>query len=241
MDIRYIHGHICKIPLWGASLIALTLGGCDDGKIYPDDSGIAITGFSVILKGELTGCDQYADTQYTVALAVFEDSNEFAVVSKNLNDGNDDITMTNVDRKVSTVEVCIINRLRKRVITLVSQTLGATDEDVVFNIGELDASPFAVICNDIFTKSCLQCHGGTGTPAAGLDLNPSKAYADLVNVPSSVVEGELIVNPDDASASTLWQVVATDISETWRFDHSNLLTSEKSSFIESWINNGAHD
>lgn len=235
-----MRGLIRKIPLLGISVVALFATGCDDGKIYPDNSGVATTGFTVTMKGELTGCDQYADTQYTVALAVFEDDNEFAVVSKNLNDGNDDISMTNVDRKVSTVEVCIINRLRKRVITLLSKSIDTT-EDVVFNIGELDAAPFAVICSEIFNKTCLQCHGGTETPAAGLDLNASKAYSDIVNKPSTVVEGEMIVNPGNASASTLWQVVATDISESWRFDHSNLLTSEKSSFIESWINNGAHD
>ena len=228
------------MSIWLLATMALTA--CDDGKIYPDNSTIESTGFTLTLKGELTGCSQYDGTNFTVALAAFEEDNDFAVVSKNLFDGTDDVTVTNVDRKVSTVEICVINKLRKRVFTLASETVdGSAANDVIFNVGEVNVSMFKAISSDIFAKTCLQCHGGTGTAAAGLDLSPEKAYADLVNVPSKVVEGEMIVAPGDASASTLWQIVATDISDTWSFDHSNLLTTDRSSFIETWINNGADD
>lgn len=242
MNANIFRACCLKVSAWAIAAMSLTCAGCDDGKIYPDNSTIEATGFTLTMKGEIAGCTQYDGSGYTVALAAFEEGNEFAVVSKNLDDGSDDVSVTNVDRKVSTVEVCIINRLRKRVVTLASENVAeATDNDVIFNVGTLNVSPFSGINHDIFTTTCLQCHGGTETPAAGLDLNPSKAYADIVDVPSTVVEGEKIVAPGDASASTLWQIVATDISESWRFDHSNLLTSDKSSFIEFWINNGAHD
>lgn len=231
-----------KMTVWLLAPVSLAIVACDDGKIYPDNATIETTGFTLTMKGEITGCDQYDNTGYTVALAAFEDGNDFAVVSKNLFDGTDDVTVTNVDRKVSTVEVCIINRLRERVFTLLSENVeGATFNDVIFNVGEVNVGMFQVISSEIFTKTCLQCHGATGTSAAGLDLSPEKAYADLVNVPSKVVEGEMIVTPGDAAASTLWQIVATDISDSWNFDHSNLLTTDKSSFIESWINKGAND
>ena len=231
-----------KMSICMLAAVALAFTACDDGKIYPDNSTIESTGFTLTMKGELTGCSQYDGSGFTVALAAFEDGNDFAVVSKNLFDGTDDVTVTNVDRKVATVEICVINRLRERVFTLMSQNVeGSASEDVIFNVGEVNVGMFPVISSEIFTKTCLQCHGGTGTAAAGLDLSPEKAYADLVNVPSKVVEGEMIVDPGDASASTLWQIVATDISDTWSFDHSNLLTTDKSSFIQSWINKGADD
>lgn len=231
-----------KTPALLMATMTLLVAGCDDGKIYPDNSEMESSGFSVTMKGVLTGCGQYHDTQYIVALAAFETDNEFAIVSKNLSDGADDVTITNIDPNAATIEICILSRLRKRVMTLASLSVETTTgTDVIFNVGELNAAPFAAISSDIFTKTCLQCHGGTETPAAGLDLNASKAYADIVSIPSKVVENELIVDPGNASASTLWQAVATDISESWRFDHSNLLTTDKSSFIESWINNGAHD
>lgn len=234
---------ICrKMSIWLLASMSLAMVACDDGKIYPDDSAIEATGFTLTMKGELTGCGQYDNTNFTVALAAFEEDNDFAVVSKNLYDGSDDVTLTNIDRKVATVEICIINRLRKRIFSLKSENVeGKTENDVVFNAGDVNVGMFKVINSEIFTKTCLQCHGGTGTSAAGLDLSPEKAYADLVGVPSRVVEGEMIVAPGDASASTLWQIVATDISDTWNFDHSNLLTTDKSSFIESWINKGAND
>ena len=242
MNTNLFRQSVIKVSVWILGALPLVCGGCDDGKIYPDNSTVEATGFTLTMKGEIEGCDRYDGSGYTVALAAFEEGNEFAVVSKNLSDGTDDISVTNVDRKVATVEICVINRLRKRVVTFASENVaGATDNDVIFNVGEVNVSPFNAINRDIFTTTCLQCHGGTETPAAELDLNASKAYADIVNVPSKVVEGEMIVNPGDAPASTLWQIVATDISEAWRFDHSNLLTTEKSSFIEFWINNGAHD
>lgn len=242
MNTNLFRTSVIKVSVWILASLPLVCGGCDDGKIYPDNSTMDTTGFTLTMKGEIEGCSQYDGSGYTVALAAFQEGNEFAVVSKNLSDGADDVSVTNIDRNVSTVEVCIINRLRKRVVTLVSENVsGATGDDVIFNVGEVDVAPFNAINSDIFTTTCLQCHGGTGTAAAGLDLNAARAYADIVNVPSRVVEGEMIVNPGNAPASTLWQIVATDVSESWRFDHSNLLTSEKSSFIEFWINNGAHD
>lgn len=61
----------------------------------------------------------------------------------------------------------------------------------------------------------------------------------LVDVPSTVIDGADRVIPDDASASTLWQAVATGISSGWSFNHSELLKSNEIDFIENWINSGA--
>ncbi|MDE7108999.1 MAG: hypothetical protein K2O49_03385, partial [Muribaculaceae bacterium] len=96
-----------------------------------------------------------------------------------------------------------------------------------------------VIETGVFATTCSQCHGATGHAAAGLDLLPEQAYAMLVGVSSTVIPDEMRVAPGDASASTLWQALATDISDAWAFSHSNLLTFEKTGFIESWINKGA--
>lgn len=95
--------------------------------------------------------------------------------------------------------------------------------------------------NTIFGKSCVQCHGATGNAAAGLDLRTEEAYRMLVGTASSVEDGVLRVNPGDAASSTLWRVVATDVSESWKFDHSNLLTYDQVGFIENWINNLSND
>lgn len=223
-------------------MVCVLAAGCDDGKIYPAEQEVSATGLSVTVKGELDGCSQYADSDYAIVVAAFKADDEYAVISKPLADGTDDIVLKNIDSSVATVEICIISRLRERIFTIASMPVDASaGPDFTFDVGSLNVAPFSVIDNNIFATSCVQCHGATGTSAASLNLTKGNAYKGLVNVASTVVEGEKRVSPGDASASTLWQAVATDVSETWKFDHSNLLTTEKSGFIQEWINNGADD
>lgn len=217
--------------------------GCDDGKIYPSDVDLSgDSGIRVVMTGTISGAGNSYDAGYTLALAAFNEGNEFAVVSKTVGDGSESVELTNVSPSVSSIELCVINSLRKRILTLVSvSVVGSETDRINFDVGDIDASPFSAINREIFSTTCVQCHGATGHAAAGLDLQPDKAYEMLVNVPSTVVEGMARVSPGDASASTLWQAVATDLSSSWSFHHNNLLTSDQSAFIENWINNSQYD
>lgn len=217
--------------------------GCDDGKIYPSDVDFSgDNGISVVMTGTITGAGNSYESGYTLALAAFNEGNEFAVASKTVGDGSETVELTNVSPTVNSVELCVINSLRKRILTLASVDVDVSAGDrVTFDIGNVDASPFSAINREIFSTTCVQCHGATGHAAAGLDLQPDKAYEMLVNVPSTVVDGLKRVVPGDAGASTLWQAVATDASSSWSFHHNNLLTSDQSAFIENWINNSQND
>lgn len=217
--------------------------GCDDGKIYPSDVDLSgDNGISVVMTGTITRAGNSYESGYTLALAAFKEGNEFAVASKTVGDGSETVELTNVSPAVNSVELCVINSLRKRILTLASVGVDVSAGDrVKFDIGNVDASPFSAINSEIFSTTCVQCHGATGHAAAGLDLQPDKAYEMLVNVPSTVADGLKRVAPGDASSSTLWQAVATDISSSWSFHHNNLLTSDQSAFIENWINNSQND
>lgn len=231
--------YLIILPALVANMLS---GGCDEGKIYPDVQETEANGLSVSVKGSFEGCGGYENSDYGIVVAAFKEGDDFAVISKPLTDGSDDIELKNIDTSVSTVEICVISRLRERIITIASMDIDPSDgPDFTFNVGELDVAPFSIINDNIFTTSCVQCHGATGVSAASLNLLAAEAYRNLVNVPSTVIDGEMRVLPGDATASTLWQIVATDISETMKFDHSNLLTPEKSGFIEEWINRGAND
>ncbi|MCM1490948.1 MAG: hypothetical protein NC095_09010 [Muribaculum sp.] len=223
--------------------VLLSLIGCDEGKIYPDDLVVGGEGLSVVVKGEFSGCKDYDGSGYAIVVAAFKDGDNYATVSKPLTDGSEDIVLKNVDASVSSVEVCVITRLREKVITFASKDVNLADgnTDIVFNAGEINVAPFNAINHNIFATTCVQCHGATGTSAASLNLIADEAYRNLVNVPSTVMEGEMRVAPGNASVSTLWQALATDVSEGWRFDHSNLLTPESSGFVQYWINSGAND
>ena len=233
-----------KIRVWSLSTLsacAALLSACDDGRIYPSsDSDSEGSGRSVVMKGSVVGCSDFYGADFSVVLAAFSEDNRFASVTKTVKNGDDDILLANIPKDATSVELCVINRLRERIFTLASLPLdGGASDEITFSVGTVDAAPFKVMENGIFMTTCSQCHGATGHAAAGLDLLPEEAYAMLVDTPSTVVEGEMRVKPGEASASTLWQALATGISDSWAFSHSNLLTFEKTDFIESWINKGA--
>ena len=217
---------------------AVLITACDDGDILPAHNDLSgDDGITVVMTGSIRGADDTLPEGYSAVLAAFKDGDDFAIVSKPVHDGSEAVQLNNISTSASTVELCIINTLRKRILTLASIPVDATDtKRVNFDVGSIDASPFNVINTCIFAKSCTQCHGGAGQAAAGLNLTYEQAYANLVGVPSTVLDGELRVAPEDATRSTLWQAVATTVSQGWHYDHSNLLPSDQSEFIKSWIN-----
>ncbi|MDE7442270.1 MAG: hypothetical protein K2M69_08915 [Muribaculaceae bacterium] len=216
------------------------LGGCDEGKIYPSESDGTGAGYNVVMTGDLKGSAEYG-SGYSLVLAVFEEGDDFAEISKGVEVGSGETELSNVTVTQGTVELCVVNTLRKRVLTLATMQVNdqAGGETLRFDVGDVDVSAFGIIADRIFATTCLQCHGGTSHAAAGLDFNREKAWAMLVNVPSNVVEGMMRVAPDEPRRSTLWEAVATDASAGWSFNHSNLLPSEQSGFIEKWIEKGA--
>lgn len=226
----------CKTICLFWAVIPFAFAGCDDGKIYPEETEGNSTGLTVVMKGDISGAGNFYGDGFALTLSAFEDGNDYAVISKTVSDGNSDVTLSNIPARANTVELCVINSLRKRVMRLASLSVEDTpDREMVFNVGEVDASPFNVIGECVFATTCVQCHGATGKAAAGLDLLPEKAYSMLVDVPSTVVEGEMRVRPGEPDVSTLWQAVATPLSESWKYDHKNLLTIDCQKFIEEWI------
>jgi hypothetical protein len=229
-----------RMRITGLILPLLLTVGCDDGPIRDDGGSLGpASGTTVNLTCTIEGCGEYAaDNRYSVAIAAFREGDNFAVVSKPLSEGENVISLANIPADAAMAEVCIINRLRERVFTFASLPLNG-EEVVDFDPGTLSTGMFRAIDSKIFATSCTQCHGATGHSAAGLNLTSAEAYGMLVGVPSTVIEGEERVKPGDASASTLWQAVATDISDGWAFAHRNLLTDTHIDFIEHWINSGA--
>ncbi len=217
--------------------------GCDEGKIYPSEILGAEDGITVILSGNITGAEGYSGTGYSLVLAVFEEGSDFAEVSKAVEAGDSKVEINNVKVEEGRAELCVINSLRKRVLTLASIDIPKSPAEnggvVSFEVGDVNVAPFEAISSRIFSTACIQCHGGTSHSAAGLNLSREQAYSMLVNVPSAVEEGMFRVRPEEITESTLWEAVATDASAHWSFNHSNLLTAEESGFISNWIEKGA--
>ena len=223
------------------ALLAVTAS-CDDGRLYADRLIIPEEGRVVKLTATLEGLDTWSDG-YSIVLAGFEDGSDYTVIAKSVqaaDDGTVDITMSGVAEEVTTLEVCAINRIRKRVATyyeLDCSTLG--DDTIRIDAGRLDVGMFATIQQDIFDRTCTGCHG----EGRWLDLSAGTSYQTLVGQPSTVFEGRTRVQPGSAAESVLYTILTTSESADLGTDHQTqfTLSEEQFALIGDWIDDGAKE
>ena len=223
------------------ALLAVTAS-CDDGRLYADRLIIPEEGRVVKLTATLEGLDTWSDG-YSIVLAGFEDGSDYTVIAKSVqaaDDGTVDITMSGVAEEVTTLEVCAINRIRKRVATyyeLDCSTLG--DDTIRIDAGRLDVGMFATIQQDIFDRTCTGCHG----EGRWLDLSAGTSYQTLVGQPSTVFEGRTRVLPGNAAESVLYTILTTGESADLGTDHQTqfTLSEEQFTLIADWIDDGAKE
>ena len=214
----------------------MLLASCDEGKILNDASGSGedSEGVTVRLAQPVTGAESYEGTPYSLALAAFADGNEYALKSRNIRAGEADVELQAVDAsKASKAELCVISSLRERIVS--------------FGSVELDGSPVATLepartdasltgaVETMLMANCAQCHGGSNHAAAGLWLTDGHVNAEALNVASKKVPDLKRVQPGSHGSSVLWQVVATDLSSEWGYDHSKLLNSSSTKLLATWI------
>ena len=213
---------------------------CDDGRLYADRLIIPEEGRVVKLTATLSGLDTWTEG-YSIVLAGFEAGSDYAVIAKSVQaaeDGTVDLTMSGVPAEVTTLEVCVVNRIRKRVATYHALDCSTLDEDTLrIDAGTQDVGMFATIQRDIFDRTCTGCHG----QGRWLDLSPGASHRTLVNQPSTVFEGRTRVLPGDAAASVLYTILTTGESADLGTDHRTqfTLSEEQFSLIGDWIDGGA--
>jgi len=237
------------ICIFAPLLALLTLTACDEGRIYGSESTETDAGLVAKATGTFSGLGDWADG-YSVALAGFKSTSEYAIISKLLPsdaDGNaTSVVLSGITSDVETLEICVLNRLRQRVATLAEADVSSAVNDTVYlDAGALDVSMLGAIQIGVFDQSCTACHGADGHKAAGLDLSAGNAYSDLVRVASNKVSGAYLVEPGNAEGSVLWQVLNTDVSSSWHQNHADMLNKERSArlltLIEDWINEGVNE
>ena len=246
------------IPLLlGAALAMATLAACDEGDIPPKTYEHQATGQAIHLTGHLQGVGSWSD-QYQVALAAFGtnttgSTGNYSMVQRAIipamldSEGNIDITLENVVSPAATVELCVTNLIRQRVVSFATLQLSdyTREETIEWNIGQMDLGIFTAIQDMVFNQFCVACHGSGGL-AAGLSLKPEDSYANLVRVPSSRVENGVRVIPNRASASVLYQVLNGRSTSRLNGIHGNIIQNAQdvssetlTNLITDWINDGA--
>jgi len=222
-------------------VLLISAASCDDGKIYEDAPDVPTSGITVKVSGSIAGINSWTG-DYSVCIAGFGDS-DFALISKPLtaidNTGNIDLEMSGVTQEVTSIEICALNRLRKRVVSFASiKPNYNTDEIIHFNFSPIDAGMYTTV-QGFFNASCVQCHGGSNHAAAGLNLTSAESYLQLVGIPSVKSPDLERITPGNASASLLWQTVVGDVSSSWAYNHRDLLSSAEADVMKSWIDGGA--
>lgn len=224
-----------------AIIFSALLSACDEGRIYNDYAVETSEGGVARFSAEVSGIDSWSQG-YTIALAGFEKSNDYAIISKNVEtfvtDGNCDVTLSGIPADVTTIELCAIDRLRRRVATFFSADYTPQDGSLQLTSGQLDISMATAIQKEIFNTTCVQCHGGNGYAAAGLNLLEGNSYGNLISVPSRKIPGTDRVKPGESGVSELFMILGSDISADWNYDHSvEVVRQEKIDLIRNWINN----
>lgn len=235
-----------KKTIFALWLAAITLSSCDDGPIYEEEKVATGEGRTVHLTGKFTGLGQWTDG-YSVVLAGFEEGSTYATISKPLPTSAADgemaeLTLSGIKEDVTTVELCVINRLRERIVTFCEADCQNAPETLEMEAGEINVGMYSAIQQRIFNTTCVHCHGGSTHAAAGLVLTEGKSHAALVEQPSRKEEGTLLVKPGDSKNSLLHRLLSTTMSESWGYDHSKeVLSSELLGVIDKWIDSGAQE
>lgn len=222
---------------------------CDEGRIYEEESIVNQEGRTVNLVAHLTGVGSWPDTSYFIEIAGFEEGNDYAAISKIVpapatEGGEVNVQLMGIKENVTHVEFCVLNRLRKHILSFYSIDEATLKSSSTINVdaGTLDVGMFSTIQDQVFSTTCANCHGAATSAAAGLYLTEGRSYEALVGVPSTKVEGLNIVEPDQADESVLYQAISTDISvaNSWRYNHTAEVVNEDIlTLIRTWINNGA--
>ena len=224
----------------------LLLTACDDG--YIQESTVSFKeGRVVRISGTLTGLDGWTN-DYNVAVAGFDGTDEYAVISKVIPEGTEgqfSIILSGISDEVTNVQLCVLDRLRRHVMTFSEMALEQSRDTIYMEVGAQNVSMMNAIQLAYLSTTCANCHGASNRAAAGLYLTEGRSYGALVNQPSTNVAGHMLVEPGNAEGSVLHMVLWQQSVEGISMDHHDLVSEKNAQsilpLIDSWINNGAKE
>ncbi len=221
-----------------ASLVAVALCACDDGRIYEETVSTGVEGRVVVMSGELSGVDTWT-SNYSIVVAGFDDDSQYAIITKNAasTDGTVSVTLAGISDEVTQIELCAINTIRKRVATFATTAIDASDDTLRFDVGTVDVSMLEGIQQDIFNTTCVACHGGSNYAAAGLYLTEGLSYSALVGQPATRVDNATLVVPGSSDDSFLYQLLSNTTLTGSPYDrHLGMVTENvKLQLLADWI------
>ena len=151
--------------------------------------------------------------------------------------------LSNINNQVTEVQLCVLDRLRRHVLTFDKIEMQQTNDTVYMNVGERNVSMFNAIQQNYLNTTCANCHGASNRAAAGLYLTEGRSYAAMVGVPSVKIDTLKIVEPGNAEKSLLHIILHQDNVEGISMTHRDLVSEKNEQsilpLIDKWIDNGA--
>lgn len=227
-----------------------TLTACDEGDIVDEVFTDTTDHYVVEFTARVSGLDAWTEG-YDVALAAFDGDSEYSVIQKQMaadSDGHTKIILSGVPMSAKTVEFCVTNKLRQRVLSFESIAIDPAEhspsDTIRFHLdGPVNVGMFASIQRYIFdgpASNCSLCHGAENG-RAGLNLTQGASYAHLVGAASSRVSDAVRVVPGDAASSVLHATLAEGNPAGLRYDHSGLVSDVLRRLVDDWIEGGAKE
>lgn len=241
-----------------AFLLSTLLFSCDSGNILEMQHTVTESGKVVKLTATVYGVSEW-DNKYNIALAGFEDNSLFATMQRTIPENTEDgssvqIVLSNIPDNINTIELAITNRLRKRILTLVSidiRNIETGNDTIRMDLGAVNISKTGCMQMGIFDRACIQCHGGNGHSAGNLNLTEGNSPDCLVDVDaqSSVAGmGYKRIVKGNADQSLLYMILNENGENILRYNHTEILSShfktnlaETRTLIREWIDNMSGD
>ncbi len=223
--------------------ILLAFTACDEGRLYEDNTYSGnVEGRVIVLQGSLTGADSWP-SKYDLVIAGFNSTSDYYVVSKDVqlsDNGTVNLTLRGIPDEVTRASLCIVNKISLLVASFVQEDFPIDLDTLHIDVTNLDVSMFNAIQENVFTTTCVQCHGGSNFAGGGLYLTQGNAYDNLVDVPATTIEDTLRVKSGDAEGSLLFNLVTlSSANNSFEETHFGMIYQDdpKITLIEDWINN----
>ncbi len=221
----------------------LGLSGCDSGDIYPkeNDNG---TDIDVVAHFRFSNTETFPEN-YKIIFGSFNDDLQHPISSKVVSkpaEGEDiTVSLINIPENATFLGLYLVHEYSNQKIYpfYVYPITKTLDEDIDLPLQNINLAVFGRIKKQVFSQ-CVQCHGGSGSAAAGLFLTDDKSYEMTVDVTAKRNAEKKRISPNNVQNSFLIDILK---GEALTGQHSSLssLKDDDITLIERWIKNGAEN
>lgn len=214
--------------------------GCDEGKIYPEET--TDTGRTASLSLTFGGLGAWPKKNY-LSVAGFKEGEDRPVIAKRINNPNSEekeiaLILNGLEKGITRLCVSIISNGQNVVYTYYTYPIDDTIDHITIPPIRIELAKFDRIQQQVFNLNCTACHGGSTHLAGNLDLTEGKSYRALVNVKAPLTgDKKLYVAPGKPEESYLLDILQENTYHADLFNSTG--KQEILGLIKTWISEGA--